>query len=586
MSPAPADSATFPTIAGLHLGIPLALVAAFGVWWILERSKLGFEMRAVGANPDASRTAGMSIAKVYIAMMALAGLLAGLAVTMTVLGLRAVGHRPGRRVGRLRRDHRRAARSGDPARHGARRPALRRPVRRRPGHADLGGRAARADPGVQALIVLFVAAPALIRGLTRVRRRRKSGHCRAEGSSGMTDVIETPAAARDPEPQVRDRADVRRQIKLVVVLGLVLLAEIWFKLSIDDPTGPTCSRGARTKENQPVEFDGSVDLVGGRRSSPAIALVLALVNRFPRGWVGCSRRPRRTRLLRRVPDVGLRRPERRVRSRDDEPAPRHDPDRHRAGVRSARGRAVRARGRRQHRDRGPVHRRCLLRVGLLQLRGRVDRRHPALLVPGLRPPRRRPGRHGRRGDARRSSRSATTSTRWSSASCWSRSATASPASCSARSPSDREGRSSTTPQLLEAVEIPGLHGDPYIGEAALRRRTCSSTRCTCRCRWSGSCCSRPAGACGSGRSASTRRRPTRSASTSTGPGGRRCCSAACSPASGGASFTLSTGAFDKEMTAGYGFIALAAVIMGRWHPVWAAMAAADLRVPAATSRTS
>ena len=32
-------------------------------------------MRAVGANPDASRTAGMSIAKVYIATMAIAGLL-------------------------------------------------------------------------------------------------------------------------------------------------------------------------------------------------------------------------------------------------------------------------------------------------------------------------------------------------------------------------------------------------------------------------------------------------------------------------------------------------------------------------------
>ena len=60
ITPAPADSATFPTIAGIHLGIPLALLAAAAVWWILERSKLGFELRAVGANPDASRTAGMS----------------------------------------------------------------------------------------------------------------------------------------------------------------------------------------------------------------------------------------------------------------------------------------------------------------------------------------------------------------------------------------------------------------------------------------------------------------------------------------------------------------------------------------------
>ncbi|QDP95653.1 ABC transporter permease [Microlunatus elymi] len=43
---------------------------------------------------------------------------------------------------------------------------------------------------------------------------------------------------------------------------------------------------------------------------------------------------------------------------------------------------------------------------------------------------------------------------------------------------------------------------------------------------------------------------------------------------GGAFFTLaSTGAFSKEFTVGNGFIALAAVIMGRWHPVWAAIMA-------------
>jgi general nucleoside transport system permease protein len=43
---------------------------------------------------------------------------------------------------------------------------------------------------------------------------------------------------------------------------------------------------------------------------------------------------------------------------------------------------------------------------------------------------------------------------------------------------------------------------------------------------------------------------------------------------GGAFFTIgSTGAFSKEFTVGNGFIALAAVIMGRWHPVWATMMA-------------
>jgi simple sugar transport system permease protein len=43
---------------------------------------------------------------------------------------------------------------------------------------------------------------------------------------------------------------------------------------------------------------------------------------------------------------------------------------------------------------------------------------------------------------------------------------------------------------------------------------------------------------------------------------------------GGAFFTLaSTGAFSKEFTVGNGFIALAAVIMGRWHPGWSALMA-------------
>ena len=51
----------------------LAFVAAVVVWWLLERSTFGFELRAVGANPDASRTAGMSVAKVYTLAMLVAG---------------------------------------------------------------------------------------------------------------------------------------------------------------------------------------------------------------------------------------------------------------------------------------------------------------------------------------------------------------------------------------------------------------------------------------------------------------------------------------------------------------------------------
>ena len=39
----------------LHIGVLLAFLAALGVWWLLERSTLGFEMRAVGANPRRRR---------------------------------------------------------------------------------------------------------------------------------------------------------------------------------------------------------------------------------------------------------------------------------------------------------------------------------------------------------------------------------------------------------------------------------------------------------------------------------------------------------------------------------------------------
>lgn len=74
-------SATFPRIAGtrLHLGFLIALVAAFVIWWILERTTLGFRLRAVGHNPHAAETAGMNVSRLTIIAMAVAGALGGLA---------------------------------------------------------------------------------------------------------------------------------------------------------------------------------------------------------------------------------------------------------------------------------------------------------------------------------------------------------------------------------------------------------------------------------------------------------------------------------------------------------------------------
>ncbi|GAA0608895.1 ABC transporter permease [Kribbella sandramycini] len=70
----------------LHVGFLLALVAAVFVWWLLNKSTIGFELRAVGANADASKTAGMSVGRAYVVAMVVAGALAGLAGTQQVLG--------------------------------------------------------------------------------------------------------------------------------------------------------------------------------------------------------------------------------------------------------------------------------------------------------------------------------------------------------------------------------------------------------------------------------------------------------------------------------------------------------------------
>lgn len=85
-----ADSAIFPRLLGpqfnLHLGFIIAILAAILVWWILERSTFGFELRAAGANPQAAETAGINVKRVIVLTMVLSGALAGLAGTAPVMG--------------------------------------------------------------------------------------------------------------------------------------------------------------------------------------------------------------------------------------------------------------------------------------------------------------------------------------------------------------------------------------------------------------------------------------------------------------------------------------------------------------------
>jgi general nucleoside transport system permease protein len=75
-----------PILQGLHIGLFIALAAVVVFWFLLNRSTIGYEVKAVGFNPEAARYSGMSVGKNYILVMAVCGLFAGLAGALDVLG--------------------------------------------------------------------------------------------------------------------------------------------------------------------------------------------------------------------------------------------------------------------------------------------------------------------------------------------------------------------------------------------------------------------------------------------------------------------------------------------------------------------
>lgn len=82
-------NAAYPTLGdtSAHLGILIAFAAVPIIWWLLNRSVFGFEIRMVGANPSAARYAGIKAARVVILTMSLSAMLAGMAGAGQVLGI-------------------------------------------------------------------------------------------------------------------------------------------------------------------------------------------------------------------------------------------------------------------------------------------------------------------------------------------------------------------------------------------------------------------------------------------------------------------------------------------------------------------
>jgi ABC-type uncharacterized transport system permease subunit len=180
ISKAVQDSARLPNYSigelTLNAGLFLAIAAAVIVWWLLERSTVGFRLKAVGANPFASRYAGMSVGAIYVLAMLLAGGLAGLGGTVNILG-RPSFSLTGQYYFFLGFDGIAVALLARANPIGVLGAAFLFGVLR---SGSTGMQAATSTPVdiiivIQALIILFVAAPALVRAIYRIKAGRGTG---------------------------------------------------------------------------------------------------------------------------------------------------------------------------------------------------------------------------------------------------------------------------------------------------------------------------------------------------------------------------------------------------------------------------
>ncbi len=72
----------------LNLGAVLAVIAAIAAWYLVDRTRFGLNLRAVGGNPRASGFLGIRVKWMIFAVMAISGAFAGLAGSIEVLGVR------------------------------------------------------------------------------------------------------------------------------------------------------------------------------------------------------------------------------------------------------------------------------------------------------------------------------------------------------------------------------------------------------------------------------------------------------------------------------------------------------------------
>ncbi|MEA3503508.1 MAG: ABC transporter permease [Actinomycetota bacterium] len=167
------ESARLPSLFSggrVHIGFLIAVAAVFFVYWLLFKSSIGFEFRAVGFNPDAGRYAGMNVVWIYFGVMAVSGALGGLAGANQLLGLEPYQALPNF-AGNTGFDAIALALLGRSHPFGVLAAGLLF------GALRAGGRSMQGSAGIpldlvvvmQALIIVFIAAPELVRSIWRVK---------------------------------------------------------------------------------------------------------------------------------------------------------------------------------------------------------------------------------------------------------------------------------------------------------------------------------------------------------------------------------------------------------------------------------
>ncbi|GLW11540.1 ABC transporter permease [Microtetraspora sp. NBRC 13810] len=176
-SPAALDTAVMPTLSDLlgvgsfrlHAGFILVVAATILIWWVLNRSGVGFRFRVVGENPNAARVAGIDVKRVYLVAMMMSGGLIGLAGASQVLGTTTTGFGSGIDAG-IGFDAITIALLGRSRPWGVFASGLMFGALKTGGYAMQAAQAVPIDLVlvVQSVIVLLIAAPPLVRAVFRL----------------------------------------------------------------------------------------------------------------------------------------------------------------------------------------------------------------------------------------------------------------------------------------------------------------------------------------------------------------------------------------------------------------------------------